>query len=219
MMKTNEITKTTTKKWNRWKIDDLTRKHLIQYYENVNKFPNIQEITMLANKFNVTNRNIRVFFQNRRQRSIDIKSPILKTEIMLGNKINFGNNIDFTEVSLISNEQIDDYLNEINEENIILEHFKKEDSEIIFKSMNLEYNKLYKIYILSVALKKLFNKDYDYITNLNLAYYYIENMSDDISDIFVEDLLQNMIYVDKFKYTKDSYSTLKKRILRVLENI
>ena len=56
----------------RWNIPDDTKSYLIDYFNNVTKFPTKIELKYLADKFGVKIRQIRIFFQNRRQRTFDI---------------------------------------------------------------------------------------------------------------------------------------------------
>ena len=256
---------TKTKKWKRWNIHSQTKDYLIEYYENISKYPTKEELIVLSNKFNVTIKNIKTFFQNRRQRNLEntcykkfetfenyennkqeifnlieyyknlrIVYPLAKLPTfehflslqlqletnVLRNQINEINEFNSLEKNKESGISIFDCICDAHEESVILEQFNKEDTEIIFKSMNLEYLSLENIYILSIALKKLFNSNFDYITNLNLSYIYLENSfpSQEMSSKFVSHLLEIMIENDKEYYKDESYDSIKMKMLGVLEN-
>ena len=252
---------TKTKKWKRWNIHSQTKDYLIEYYENISKYPTKEQLIVLSNKFNVTIKNIKTFFQNRRQRNLEntcykksetyenyennkqeifnlieyhknlrlvfplAKLPtfehLLSLQLQLLETNVLRNQINSFEKNKESGISIFDCICDAHEESVILEQFNKEDTEIIFKSMNLEYLSLENIYILSIALKKLFNSNFDYITNLNLAYIYLENSfpSQEMSSKFVSHLLEIMIENDKEYYKDESYDSIKMKILGVLENL
>lgn len=74
-------------RWKRWKPDPYIKSCLIDYYENVNKFPKKDEVETLSKKYDIPDRNVKVFFQNRRQRSFE----------------RFDNTIDSNKSDIISN--------------------------------------------------------------------------------------------------------------------
>jgi len=263
--------KSKIKKWDRCIFTPKTKDYLIEYYENINKYPKRKELIVLSNKLDVNIKNIKTFFYFFRQRNhyntyskkseksekfeksentqnyennkqeifnlieyyknLRIVYPLAKLPTfehflslqlqlqtnVLKNQINEFNSWEKNKESGIS---IFDCICDAHEESVILEQFNKEDTEIIFKNMNLEYLSLENIYILSVALKKLFNSDFDYITNLNLSYIYLENSfpSQEMSSKFVSHLLEIMIENDKEYYKDESYDSIKMKILGVLEN-
>lgn len=191
-----EITKTIVKsnkkevRWNRWKINDNTKQQLIEYYDYVNKCPTKDELEKLAYQFETHTKNIRTFFQNRRQRS-----KIKETDI-----INFENKL------FIDDEYIDS-IYDYHETNIILNQFEEENNEIELKYLNIEYNKLHYLNIFSEQIDNSYKINYDYIVNLNieeeLKFTYIKNLNleyisnlsliEKITDIYISNILDIII--------------------------
>lgn len=187
----SKMNKKNWKRWKRWKIDNKTKEYLINYYENINKYPTSYEINQLSNQFNVTDKNIKIFFQNRRQRN---------------------------KKDIIDNKFEDDLYN-LYENNIINKQFEKENEQILFKKSNLDYKKLCKIYILSIILKNLFYSQFNYIMNLNFSYFLIETNPDFYTDNEILNLLYLTIINDKKNNPNLTYKQIKKSILCVLQNI
>lgn len=148
------IVKSNIKKvcWNRWKITDYTKEKLIEYYNSVNKYPDRNELEKLADQFETFTKNIKTFFQNRRQRS-----KIKQEE----------DTINFEDKLIIDDEYIES-IYDYHETNIILNQFEKEDNEIDFKYLNLEYNKLYYLNYFSEELDNLYKLKFDYIASYDI---------------------------------------------------
>lgn len=177
-------------RYNRWKINDDTKKKLIEYYDSVNKFPTKNELKKLADEFETHTKNIRIFFQNKRQRS----------------KIKEQDMINFEDKLIIDDEYIES-IYDYHETNIILDQFEKEDKEMELKYLNLEYNKLNNINFFLEYIDYLYKIKFDYIANLNmdeqLTYRYIiylnleyvSNLSiiDKITDEYISNILDIII--------------------------
>lgn len=57
------------KRWTRWKPSPLATEILSYHYNTVNKHPKPGELLDLANQANTTPRRVKIWFQNKRQRS------------------------------------------------------------------------------------------------------------------------------------------------------
>lgn len=190
-----EIKKTIVKsnkkdvRWNRWKINDNTKQQLIEYYDSVNKCPTKDELEKLAYQFETHTKNIRIFFQNRRQRS-----KIKETDM-----INFENKL------LIDDKYIESIYDH-HETNIILNQFEKEEeenNEMELKYLNSEYNKLHYLNIFSEQIDNSYKINFDYIVclnieeelklgyiiNLNLEYVCNLSLIEKITDIYISNIL------------------------------
>lgn len=209
----------------RWKINDKHKTILNYYFDNVTRFPSSIELNKLAQKFNVTSRRIQVFFQNKRQISNasnasnvsnttnkNNESPNKKSKkCTLTNKdyldiidvFTSNNNKNYLEDEyneLIEHSELAmnnfEECNNLTEEQIILNQFAKEEEQIVFLKLNLDESLIFKIYFLAFAFKKLFMSTFNYIDNLNLAYYHLQTLNNFQQDLMIKDLINVIIQIE-----------------------
>ena len=205
----------------RWKINDKHKIILDYYFDNVTRFPSSIELNKLAQKFNVTSRRIQVFFQNKRQRSNasngspkkiykKSKKSTLTNEDYLDiiDVFTSNNNENYLEDEyneLIEHSELAEYnfaeynfteCNNLTEEQIILNQFAKEEEQIVFLKLNLDESLIFKIYFLAFAFKKLFMSTFNYIDNLNLAYYHLQTLNNFQQDLMIKDLINVIIQIE-----------------------
>ena len=162
----------------------IQKKKLIEFYDSVNKYPTKNELKRLADEYDTCTKNIRIFFQNRRQR----------------NKINDEDIINYEDKKIIHDQYIES-IYDYHETNIILDQFEKEDIKL--KYLNLEYNKLNNINFLLEYIDNLYTVNYDYIVNLdideNLIFGYVINLNfeyvyySSIIDKITDDNISNIL--------------------------
>lgn len=209
----------------RWKINDKHKTILNYYFDNVTRFPSSIELNKLAQKFNVTSRRIQVFFQNKRQRSNasnvsnvsnttnkNNESPNKKSKkCTLTNEdyldiidvFTSNNNENYLEDEyneLIEQRELAGYnfseYNNLTEEQIILNQFAKEEEQIVFLKLNLDENLIFKIYFLAFAFKKLFMSTFNYIDNLNIAFYHLQSLNNFQQDLMIKDLINVIAQIE-----------------------
>ena len=86
--------------------------------------------------------------------------------------------------------------NNLTEEQIILNQFAKEEEQIVFLKLNLDESLIFKIYFLAFAFKKLFMSTFNYIDNLNLAYYHLQTLNNFQQDLMIKDLINVIIQIE-----------------------
>ena len=178
-------------RWSRWKINDSTKERLVKYYDIINKYPSQNELKMLSDQFEICIKNIKTFFQNRRQRSKINNRDIINFEDKL--------NIDDKYI-----ESVYDY----HETNIILEQFEKNDEDIQLNKLNLEYNELHYISIFSEQLENLYKIKFDYIADFNII--------DELKFEYLKKL--NLEYIRNFSILEKNIDKYISNILDIIIN-
>ena len=164
------------KKWSRTKFNEYDEQELITFFKQ-NELPKKEDIKFLSTKLNKAEKVIKVWFQNKRQRKMNITKEnniLVKKKNLCNDK---KNNNNFTSSQILSNINIDyfEYLKVVLK--ILIKSYKENKylNELELSSIhfitNLNYCIIYSWYIFKINYPKYgFYKDLDYLCYLHLIF-------------------------------------------------
>lgn len=166
-------------KKNRSIITAKSKIHLNYYYNNINKYPTHNEKLDLSKKLNLTVKNIKNYFQNKRQRQLKKYNKLISTDDLTGNDLTgedlTGNDLigedltgeDLTGEDLIGNDLNSDNL--MDNENLTV----SDDDNLLNSILRKEF--YFNAYLITYIFENFFKSPLSFQDNFDLAVKYLKS--------------------------------------------
>ena len=199
-------------KQNRSIITTKSKIHLNYYYNNINKYPTHNEKLNLCKKLNLTVKNVKIYFQNKRQRQLKKYNKLISTDDLTGEDLTgddltgedltgadlTGDDLtgadltgdDLTGNDLIGNDLNSDYLME-NENLIDNENLNDTNDDNVLKSI-LRKEFYFNAYLITYIFENFFKSPLSFQDNFDLAVKYLKSYPKINRDIAMNNIINLM---------------------------
>ena len=162
-------------KQNRSIITAKSKIYLNYYYNNINKYPTHNEKLNLCKKLNLTVKNVKIYFQNKRQRQLKKYNKLISTDDLTGEDLTGADltGEDLTGNNLIGNDLNSDYLME-NKNLIDNENLNDTNDDNVLKSI-LRKEFYFNAYLITYIFENFFKSPLSFQDNFDLAVKYLKS--------------------------------------------
>lgn len=171
-------------------ITAKSKTYLNYYYNNINKYPSHNEKLNLSKKLNLTVKNIKNYFQNKRQRQLKKYNKLISNDLT-GNDYLTGNDLN-------GNDLMEDE-NLMNNENLIdNENLGDNDDNVLNSILRKEF--YFNAYLITYIFENFFKSPLSFQDNFDLAVKYLKSYTKINRDIAMNDIRNLMFNTEIHSY-------------------